>query len=249
MKPHITLKGLASLFVLASLTLTSQAQIKLHGAAALCAALQPHQAAIEAQSGQKITLVSKNAGLGLQDLIEGKADLGMVSASIAGAAAGINADAAKLSTLQATSVAADPILFVVHPSNPVNKLTLDQIKAILTGSITNWKEVGGADSPIKVFGLANVNGPRIALNEQLLGTAELAKSTAIRHTPKDISGIVAQVPAGIGFLGKSNLGADVKALETDRQLAMALLLVTRGDPSAEQQAVIAACKAALANPK
>lgn len=246
MKQHSILKGLASLFVLASVTLTGHAQIKLHGAAALCAALQPHQSQIETKSGQKVTLVSKNAGLGLQDLLEGKADLGMVTASIAGAAAGIQVDAAKLANLQATSVAADPIVFVVHPSNPVTKLTLDQIKSILTGAITNWKEVGGADSPIKVFGLANVNGPRIALNEQLLGSAELAKSAAIRHTPKDISGIVAQVPAGIGFLGKSNLGADVKCLETDKPLAMAMLLVSNGPPTAEQKAVIEACKQILA---
>lgn len=245
MNQHTNLRGLATLFVLASITSTGHAQIKLHGAAALCAALQPHQAQIENKSGQKIALVSKNAGLGLQDLLEGKADLGMVTASIAGAAAGIQADAAKLANLQAASVAADPIVFVVHPSNPVNKLTLDQIKSILTGTISNWKEVGGADASIKVFGLANVNGPRIALNEQLLGTAELAKTAAIRHTPKDISGIVAQVPAGIGFLGKSNLGADVKCLETDKPLTMAMLLVSNGTPTAAQKAVIDACKQIL----
>jgi phosphate transport system substrate-binding protein len=239
------LKPVVALFLIGCAA-AAPAQIKLHGAAALCAALQPHQAAIEAASGQKILLVSKNAGLGVQDLLEGKADLGMVSASIAGAAAGIKADAAKLANLQSATVTADPIVFVVHPSNPVSKLTLEQIKAILTGGITNWKEVGGADAPIKVFGLANVNGPRIALNEQLLGTAELAKSAAIRHTPKDISGIVAQVPEGIGFLGKSNLGAAVKALETDKTLAMAMLLVSNGAPTAEQQAVIAACQQVLA---
>lgn len=244
------LKNTFTLFVsglaLAGISSTSQAQIKLHGAAALCAALQPHQASIESKSGQKVTLVSKNAGLGLQDLLEGKTDLAMVTASIKGAAAGIKADAAALSGLQSAEVAADPILFVVHPSNSVDTLTLEQIKAILTGQTTNWKDVGGKDAAIKVFGLANVNGPRIALNEQLLGETDLAKSATIRQTPKDITPIVAQVPEGFGFLGKSNFGPGVKVLKTDKPLAMAMLIVSKGEPSAEQQAVIAACKQVLA---
>jgi len=246
MKPSNALKSLAALLAFAGLASTAHAQIKLHGAAALCAALQPHQTSIESQSGQKVTLVSKNAGLGLQDLLEGKTDLAMVTASIKGAAAGIKADAAALSGLQSAEVAADPILFVVHPSNSLDSLTLEQIKAILTGQITNWKEVGGKDAAIKVFGLANVNGPRIALNEQLLGETDLAKSATIRQTPKDITPIVAQVPEGFGFLGKSNFGPGVKVLKTDKPLAMAMLIVSKGEPTAGQKAVIAACKQVLA---
>jgi phosphate transport system substrate-binding protein len=245
MKLQNSLKSLAALLLLASLAPATQAQVKLHGAAALCAALKPHQAEIEAKSGQKVALVSKNAGLGLKDLLEGKADLAMVTASVKGAAAGINADAGSLANLQSATITADPILFLVHPSNPVDSLTLDQVKAMLTGQITNWNQVGGKDAPIKVFGLANVNGPRIALNEQLLGETDLAKSAAIRNSPKDISPIVAQVPEGIGFLGKSNLGPGVKVLKTDKQLEMAMLIVSSGAPNPEQKAVIEACQQVL----
>ena len=245
MKPKNAITLLASCLALAGVTSNTQAQIKMHGAAALCAALQPHQAQIEAKSGQKMALVSKNAGLGLQDLLGGQADLAMVTASIKGAAAGIKADAASLANLQSATITADPIVFVVNPANPVDSLTLEQAKGVITGQITNWKDVGGKDAPIKVFGLANVNGPRIALNEQLLGDAELAKSAVIRNTPKDISPIVGQVAEGIGFLGKSNLGTGVKVLKTDKPLEMAMMIVSKGAPTAEQKALIEACQQAL----
>jgi hypothetical protein len=62
----------------------------------------------------------------------------------------------------------------------------------------------------------NANEPRIALNEQLLGETELARSATIRQTPKDIAPIVAQVAEGIGFPGKPDLGGDVKVLKTDK---------------------------------
>lgn len=47
-----------------------------------------------------------------------------------------------------TQVAWDALAFITHPSNPVNNLTTEQIKAILLGTITNWKEVGGTDRQI-----------------------------------------------------------------------------------------------------
>ncbi|HSW38512.1 MAG TPA: PstS family phosphate ABC transporter substrate-binding protein, partial [Acidobacteriota bacterium] len=46
------------------------------------------------------------------------------------------------------SIAADGIAMVVHPSNPVNDLTLEQISGIYTGKITNWNQVGGNNAPI-----------------------------------------------------------------------------------------------------
>jgi phosphate transport system substrate-binding protein len=48
------------------------------------------------------------------------------------------------------AVAYDCIVPVVHPSNPVQDLSLDQLKAIYTGQVRNWKDVGGPDKDIVV---------------------------------------------------------------------------------------------------
>ncbi len=47
-------------------------------------------------------------------------------------------------------IANDAIAVVVHPSNPVSDLTLDQLKQIYTGKITNWSQIGGKDGPIVI---------------------------------------------------------------------------------------------------
>ncbi len=70
-------------------------------------------------------------------------------------------------TLTETPVALDAFIFLVHPDNPVKSLTIKQIQDIYTGKITNWKEVGGADSPIKPF-VRNDNSGSQELMESLV---------------------------------------------------------------------------------
>lgn len=48
-------------------------------------------------------------------------------------------------------VAWDALVIITHKNNPVETLSVDQIKGIYTGKITNWKEVGGPDAPIKLY--------------------------------------------------------------------------------------------------
>jgi phosphate transport system substrate-binding protein len=220
----------------------------LSGAAAMAAALSPSKPALEQAAGTSIQIMSKNAGKGLQDLCAGTCNVAMVTGSLESAAAGANQERAgsvSLQGLEAVEVGSDPILFVVHPSNAVDSLTLQQIKGILSGTVRNWKEVGGSDMPITVFSLGARNGPRIAVNEQLLGGAPVVTSAITRETPKDICPIVAQKPNGFGFVGRSNFGAGVKVLRTDGAIAMPMLLVTRGKPTDTQAKIIEASRQAL----
>jgi phosphate transport system substrate-binding protein len=50
-----------------------------------------------------------------------------------------------------TPIALDAFVFIIHPSNPVTSLTIEQIRDIYTGKIINWNEVGGNDSSIRPF--------------------------------------------------------------------------------------------------
>jgi phosphate transport system substrate-binding protein len=54
-------------------------------------------------------------------------------------------------TLKLTPFAREAFVFVTSAENPVDRLSLAQIRAIYSGQITNWKEVGGADAPILAF--------------------------------------------------------------------------------------------------
>jgi phosphate transport system substrate-binding protein len=47
-------------------------------------------------------------------------------------------------------IANEPILILVHRSNPITNLSVKQLRALFSGEITNWKQVGGADKPVVV---------------------------------------------------------------------------------------------------
>jgi len=49
-------------------------------------------------------------------------------------------------------VALDGIAVIVNPNNPINEITLEQLRDLFTGKITNWKELGGNNSPITLYG-------------------------------------------------------------------------------------------------
>ena len=90
----------------------------------------------------KISVVSGNAGSGIRAVQTGGADIGAVTRALT---------AQEQSTVKATLIAMDGVVIIVHPSNGVAGLTLDQAKGIFDGQITNWQDVGGSNSAIDLF--------------------------------------------------------------------------------------------------
>ena len=86
---------------------------------------------------------------GYKAILDGTADIGMASGIVPETIADqLEQHDIKINT---TVVDYDAIVAVVHPSNPVNDITIKQLKNIFSGRIKNWKEVGGVDAPIDVF--------------------------------------------------------------------------------------------------
>jgi phosphate transport system substrate-binding protein len=71
-------------------------------------------------------------------------------------------------TLVEVTVASDAVEILVSPSNPISTLTMDQVRGIFTGEISNWKEVGGLDAPIKLYGRESTSGTHAFLQEHAL---------------------------------------------------------------------------------
>jgi phosphate transport system substrate-binding protein len=93
--------------------------------------------------------------------------------------------------------AKDGISLYVHESNPVKELTLDQIKAIYTGTITNWKQVGGPDTKIILYGRENSSGTYVYFRDVVLkgqdysGTMQTMPGTAavVNAVSRDVNSI------------------------------------------------------------
>ncbi len=96
----------------------------------------------ERRTGVKIFVRGGGSVVGIEDLRSGKIDF---AASCRPRAAG---DPADITYIQ---VAWDALAFIVHKSNPVENVTLGEVRSIYAGKVTNWKQLKGRDAPIQVF--------------------------------------------------------------------------------------------------
>ena len=185
---------------------------------------------------------------GVQAAIDGTADIGMSSREL-------KAEEQATGIVE-TVIAYDGIAAVVHPSNGVADLTKAQIKDIFEGTITNWKEVGGADQEIVVVTREAGSGTRGAF-EEMLKLIDENKASTIVETAVVAEGTgavmasVASKEASIGFVSEGYLNDTVKPLKVDGvectvdnvkagsyTISRPLILITQPDVKAEAQTVI-----------
>ncbi|MGC9316283.1 MAG: PstS family phosphate ABC transporter substrate-binding protein, partial [bacterium] len=103
---------------------------------------------MDANPKSDITVRGGGSGVGIAALIDGQCDIAMSSRDIKDK----EIETARGKGIEPVEhvVAFDALAIVVNPKNKISKLTLEQIKAIYTGEITNWKELGGNDRDIVI---------------------------------------------------------------------------------------------------
>jgi phosphate transport system substrate-binding protein len=109
------------------------------------------------------------------------------------------------------SVAYDCIVPVLHPDNPVNELSLDQLQALYTGKIRNWKEVGGDDRPVVVISRDTSSGTYEVWEEKVLRKERVFPGALLQASSGAVVQGVANNKNGIGYIGLGYLTNSVKA--------------------------------------
>lgn len=99
------------------------------------------------------------------------------------------------------SVALDGIAICVHQSSPIQSLTEAQLKAIFTGRITNWRDVGGKDEKIVAYSRDNSSGTYQFFKEHVLGNEDFAREVQTLPGTGAIINAVSKDPASIGYSG------------------------------------------------
>jgi phosphate transport system substrate-binding protein len=98
-------------------------------------------------------------------------------------------------------VAKDGLTVYFHESNPLKELTIAQLRAIYTGQTTNWKQVGGKDAPITLYGRENSSGTYVYFKDHvLLGRDYSARCQTLPGTAAVVNA-VSKDPNGIGYGG------------------------------------------------
>lgn len=193
---------------------------------------------------------SHGTGTGYKDLVEGRADLWMASrpanpGEVAGAARVGRLDAAG----QEHVIALDGLAIIVHPSNPVRSLTVEQVRDLFSGRTGDWAAVGGRPGPVRRYARDDKSGTFDSFRSMVLRDAALTPGTSRFESTDQLAALVAADPAGIGFVGLAGVGparalsvADkgTRALAPDRVtvgtedyvLSRRLFLYSRAQPSA-----------------
>jgi len=224
------------------------ATVTVHGSTTVASnILTPHKGKIEQASGHSLKIVANGTGRGIADLVGGKADLAMISAPLPTVVAKANKKkpgSVDGSKLVAHQIGATRVAFAVHPSNPVKNLSLAQVGDIMAGKIKNWSEVGGPDKPIVIVSESKGGGVRSMVEKELLSGGELGGQVRELPNAPQVVKVVAQVPNAIGIAIDATIDSSVMALSTDGSIEQPLILVSIGQPTAEQAQVIEAARQA-----
>jgi len=100
-----------------------------------------------------------------------------------------------------TSVAKDGLSVYVREQNPVKELSIPQLRDIYTGSVRNWKQVGGSDAPITLYGRENSSGTYVYFKDNVLLGKDYAASCQTLPGTAAVVNAVAKDPNGIGYGG------------------------------------------------
>jgi phosphate transport system substrate-binding protein len=175
-----------------------------------------------------IAVQGGGTGTGIAQLIAKNCNIAMASRPIKsseidqGAKAGL--------AIKEVTVAFDGVVMVVHPSNPVSELTIEQLSLILRGEVTNWKDVGGNDQAIVVLARDTASGTHAFVKELVVQMHETQKNNQYGPNTQFLSSTnaivteVSQNTAGIGYVGLGYLKPEIKALKVKKDANSAAVL-------------------------
>jgi len=203
-----------SLFVGVSLLAVEEKTLTLAGSTTvLPIAQRVAEEFMELYPDVNISVRGGGSGVGIAALIDGVVD-------IANASRPMKDEELKLARERGvnpvpTIIANDGIAIIVHPENPIDEISLDQLKAIYTGGISRWSELGGTNRPIVVISRDVASGT-FEVFKKLVLKGENVRPDAIRlASNKAVAITVAKTPDAIGYVGLGFLSPEVKPLKVD----------------------------------
>jgi len=139
---------------------------------------------------------------GIEATINGAANIGMSSRSLT--------DSEK--KLYAVTIAKDAIAIIVHPSNPIGNLSLDQIRDVFSGKIANWKELGGPNHPIDIVTREEGSGTRESFQKFVMGKEDISLGALVQDSNGAVRQVISSDPNAIGYISLGLVNEQVKAL-------------------------------------
>ncbi|QGG47936.1 phosphate ABC transporter substrate-binding protein [Heliorestis convoluta] len=162
-----------------------------------------------------VAVTGGGSGTGISALINGTADMSNSSRDIKESEiADIKEKTGK--DVAEYTIALDGLGFIVHKDSPIDALTMEQLKGIYTGKITNWSEVGGPDQRITALARETSSGTHVFVKEFILDNEEYRPDALLQTSSATIAKEVETNQAAIGYVGMGYLTDKVKTLSVKK---------------------------------
>lgn len=183
-------------------------KISASGSTALLPLLKPAQEAFQDKyKDVTVNVAGGGSFTGMNQVAEGSVDIGDSDVNLP--------DEYKDKGLVDHKVVVEPFVFIVDKANKVDNLTKDQVIGILTGKITNWKEVGGDDQKITLIHRAKSSGSRATISDVVLKGENFTDDAVIQDSNGAVRAAIASTPGAIGYVDAPYADDSVKVLKFD----------------------------------
>ncbi len=154
---------------------------------------------MKAHPDVNITVSESGSGNGAKGIINGACDVGTLSRAMK--TEELEAAKGKKRNPVQHTIAFDGLAVVVHPSNPVQSLSKDQLRDIFTGEIKSWQEVGGPNLKIVVISRDTNSGTYETFHEQVTKAGRITDRAEYVGSNGAVRQRVQSTPAAIGYVG------------------------------------------------
>jgi phosphate transport system substrate-binding protein len=223
------------------------AEVRINGATTVTFGLmKPNKERIEQKTGLTLAILPSSTTRGLTDLTQGRADIAMLAEPLETAADSVNqkqSGAVKVEDLVGRHVGNAYVQFIVHPTNPVQSLSKQQLAGLFSGKTKNWSELGGPNLPVLLIG-EPTSSPHKMIREAL-GISYGPDLRVVQNT-NQTAVIVAQAPGALSYISTAHdlpERSKLKVVDSDVKLPLALYLAFRKDASADVKKVVEAAAA------
>ncbi len=228
-------------------------KISIAGSTTVASPMEKLQDAFKSvEPGIVIEIQGVGSSAGVKAAADGTAQIGMASREITDS----ERDEYGLNEIV---IAKDAIAVVVHPDNPIDDLTMEQVKDLFEGTITNWSELGGNDQAVAVICREDGSGTRAAF-EEIVGlemdlggipVSSVVPTAIIQEGTGAVKATTAAQEGGIGFVSLGYIDDTIKAITIEGAspsvedtlsgaypISRPLLILTNGEVAPEVDAFI-----------
>lgn len=194
--------------------------------------------------GLRAEVLGLGSTAGLQAARDGTADIGTCSRELSAKE--------EPDFLPPIVIARDGLALIVHHTNNIDNLTIQQVRDLFTGKTRNWKELGGPDAPVRLITREEGSGTREAFVKLIMGKDHIATNALTYESNGAVRELVNNDPCAIGYMSLGMVkDANVKPLKINGvepsaqavrdgtyRLSRPFLFVMKHEPSAAAKAFI-----------